>query len=72
MGLSGGPSMSDNPTNIPVGIAMNMSASAECLVDDALAYIEDPTPENANDLLVSMRIMQHRINKAMTELGVAE
>jgi hypothetical protein len=61
--------MSDPTTlNIPEGIAMNMAASALNLVDDAEVYVASPTPENANDLLASMRIMRHRIVKAMATM----
>ena|SRR3982750_4046736 len=58
--------------DIPVGIAMNMAGSAECLADDACAYIADPTEGNRRDLLASMRIMRHRIEKAIAELGLQE
>jgi hypothetical protein len=58
--------------DIPVGIAMNMAGSAEYLVDDAEAYIANPTEVNRRDLLASMRIMRHRIEKAITELGLQE
>jgi CheY-like chemotaxis protein len=58
--------------DIPIGIAMNMAGSAECLVDDAEAYIAKPTEVNRRDLLASMRIMRHRIGKAIIELGLRE
>jgi hypothetical protein len=63
--------MIDLPEISP-GMALNMSASATILVDDAEAYVADPTDENKRDLLASMRIMRHRINRAMTELGLKE
>jgi hypothetical protein len=59
-----------DPDEIHAGIAMNMSASAEALVDDAEAYIAQPTSGNARDLLASMRIMRHRLDKAFREIGV--
>jgi hypothetical protein len=56
--------------DISSGMALNMSSSAESLVDDAEAYVAEPTEENRRDLLASMRIMRHRIDRAMTELGL--
>src|SRR5580693_7357843 len=56
------------PTTIPDGVAHNIATSAASLLDDATACIEDPTPQNVADLLVSMRIMQHRLAKALQEV----
>lgn len=56
--------------DISSGMALNMSSSAGSLVDDAEAYVAEPTEENRRDLLASMRIMRHRIDRAMTELGL--
>jgi hypothetical protein len=56
------------PTTIPDGVAHNMATSAASLLDDATACIEDPTPQNVADLLASMRIMQHRLAKALQEV----
>jgi hypothetical protein len=57
---------------IPKGIALNMASSAGSLMDDAEAYVADPTEDNRRALLASMRIMRHRIGKAITELGLQE
>jgi hypothetical protein len=56
------------PTTIPDGVAHNIATSAASLLDDATACIEDPTPQNVVDLLASMRIMQHRLAKALQEV----
>jgi hypothetical protein len=56
------------PTTIPDGVAHNIATSAASLLDDATACIEDPTPQNVADLLASMRIMQHRLAKALQEV----
>jgi hypothetical protein len=56
------------PTTIPDGVAHNIAASAGSLLDDATACIKDPTPQNVADLLASMRIMQHRLAKALQEV----
>jgi hypothetical protein len=56
------------PTTIPDGVAHNIATSAASLLDDASACAEDPTPQNVADLLASMRIMQHRLAKALQEV----
>jgi hypothetical protein len=56
------------PTTIPDGVAHNIATSAASLLDDATACIEDPTPQNVAELLASMRIMQHRLAKALQEV----
>lgn len=56
------------PTTIPDGVAQNIASSAASLLDDATAFIENPTPQNVADLLASMRIMQHRLAKALQEV----
>lgn len=60
----------DDPTAIEAGIAKNLSDSAVSLVDDAEGYLQDPTEENARDLITSMRIMRHRLDKAFREAGI--
>jgi hypothetical protein len=55
----------NEPTTIPDGVAQNIAASAHSLLDDAIACIEDPTPQNVAYLLASMRIMRHRLDKAL-------
>lgn len=51
------------------GIAMNVAASAEALSDDAAAFAENPTQQNRDDLLASLRIARRRIDIALAEMG---
>jgi len=56
-------------THLDPGMAMNVASSAECLVDDALAYAESQTEENRVDFIASCNILIHRAKKALQEMG---
>ena len=53
---------------IPDGVAQNIASSAESLRDDAIAFIDNPTPGKIADLPASMRIMQYRFARHCRKL----
>lgn len=60
----------DKTAEIPLGVAMNIASSAEALLCDAVAVVDEPHDGNRRDLIASMRIMVHRIYKAFDDIGV--
>jgi hypothetical protein len=52
-----------------VGTAMNIASTAESLLESATVAARDATEATFADMVRDMRIMQHRIAKALAELG---
>jgi hypothetical protein len=52
-----------------VGTAMNIASTAESLLESAALAAKEQTEATFADMVRDMRIMQHRIAKALAELG---